>query len=183
MSEVKKGKAQAGGGLVLLYTGDGKGKSTASFGQAMRAAGHGMKVCIIQFIKGKWQTGEAMSFARLADRVEFHVKGSGFTWLSDDKSAAIRAAEEAFAFAAEKIMSNRFDMVVLDELTYLITYGMVAENEVLELIKRRPAALHLVITGRGASENLMNAADLVSEIRMIRHPYEKGIEARKGIEF
>ncbi|MFH1215728.1 MAG: cob(I)yrinic acid a,c-diamide adenosyltransferase [Pseudomonadota bacterium] len=170
-------------GLVLLYTGDGKGKSSAAFGQALRAAGHGMKVCIIQFIKGKWQTGEAQSFARLSDRVEFHVKGGGFTWLSEDKSAAIRFARDAFDFAGEKIMSNRFDMVVLDELTYLITYGMVEEKDVLDLIRHRPPVLHLVITGRGASESLIDAADLVSEIRMVKHHYEKGIPARRGIEF
>ncbi len=170
-------------GLVLLYTGDGKGKSTAAFGQALRAAGHGLRVCIIQFIKGKWQTGEANCFARLADCVEFHVRGSGFTWTKEDKAEAISTARAAFAFAEEKIMGNAFDMVVLDELTYLIAYGMVGEEEVLELIRRRPRGLHLVITGRGASAGLLEAADLVSEIRMVKHHYTERIAARPGIEF
>ncbi|MFZ5764000.1 MAG: cob(I)yrinic acid a,c-diamide adenosyltransferase [Thermodesulfobacteriota bacterium] len=172
-----------GNGLVLLYTGDGKGKSTAAFGQALRAAGHGLRVCIIQFIKGKWQTGEAKCFARLTDCVEFHVRGSGFTWTREDKAEAISTARAAFAFAEEKIMGNAFDMVVLDELTYLITYGMVSEEEVLELIRRRPRGLHLVITGRRASPGLLEEADLVSEIKMVKHHYTKGIAARPGIEF
>ncbi len=174
---------QAGRGLVLLHTGNGKGKSTACFGQALRAAGQGFKVCIIQFIKGKWQTGEAKAFAALKDQVEFHVRGSGFTWQGNDKEEAIRVAREAFVFAREKVMSGDYDMVVLDELTYLISYGMVSEEEVVDMITTRPQALHLVISGRDASEGLIAAADLVSEVKAIKHPYEKGIKAQKGIEF
>jgi cob(I)alamin adenosyltransferase len=175
-----KGKTR---GLVLLHTGNGKGKSTAAFGQALRAAGHGLRVCIVQFIKGQSQTGEAKAFAALADRVEFHVKGSGFTWQQKDKEAVVRVGREAFAFAREKIMSGGYDMVVLDELTYLVKYGMVSEEDVLDLIRRRPPGLHLVITGRDAGEKLMEAADLVSEVRMIKHPYDAGIMAQKGIEY
>jgi cob(I)alamin adenosyltransferase len=170
-------------GLVLLYTGDGKGKSTAAFGQALRAAGHGLKVCIVQFIKGQSQTGEAKAFQALADRVEFHVTGSGFTWQQKDKEALVREARESFAFAREKIMSGSFDMVVLDELTYLVKYDMVSEADVLDLIRRRPAGLHLVITGRDAGVKLMEAADLVSEVRLVKHPYEVGVTAQKGIEY
>jgi len=170
-------------GLVLLHTGNGKGKSTAAFGQALRAAGQGLQVCIVQFIKGLSRTGEAKAFQALADKVEFHVMGSGFTWQQKDKEEVTRVARQAFAFAREKIMSGRFDMVVLDELTYLISYGMVDEAEVLDLIRCRPAGLHLVITGRDASEQLVAAADLVSEVRMIKHPYEAGVAAQKGIEF
>jgi cob(I)alamin adenosyltransferase len=170
-------------GLVLLHTGNGKGKSTAAFGQALRAAGQGLKVCIVQFIKGQSRTGEAKAFAALADRVEFHVKGSGFTWQQKDKDELVRVAREAFAFAREKILSGSFDMVVLDELTYLVNYGMVNEEEVLELIRQRPAGMHLVITGRDAGEKLMAAADLVSEVRMIKHPYDAGVMAQKGIEY
>jgi len=179
-TEKKKGKYS---GLVLLHTGDGKGKSTAAFGQALRAAGQGLQVCIVQFIKGQFQTGEAKAFQALADKVEFHVKGSGFTWQQKDKEEVTRVARQAFDFAREKIMSGRYDMVVLDELTYLITYGMVDEAEVLDMIRCRPAGLHLVITGRDASEKLVAAADLVSEVRMIKHPYDAGVKAQKGIEF
>ncbi|MBU0965866.1 MAG: cob(I)yrinic acid a,c-diamide adenosyltransferase, partial [Proteobacteria bacterium] len=139
-------------GLVLLHTGDGKGKSTSAFGQALRAAGQGLQVCIVQFIKAQDQTGEAKAFQALSDHVEFHVKGSGFTWQQKNKDEVIRVARQAFDFAREKIMSGRYDMVVLDELTYLLTYGMVDEAEVLDLIRNRPAGLHLVITGRDAGE-------------------------------
>jgi len=170
-------------GLVLLHTGDGKGKSTAAFGQALRAAGQGLRVCIVQFIKAQHQTGEARAFQALAGQVEFHVKGGGFTWQQKNKDEVIRVARQAFDFAREKIMSGRYDMVVLDELTYLVSYGMVGEAEVLDLIRHRPAGLHLVITGRDASEKLVDAADLVSEVRMIKHPYAAGVRAQKGIEF
>ncbi|RJX31195.1 MAG: cob(I)yrinic acid a,c-diamide adenosyltransferase [Desulfurivibrio sp.] len=179
----QQGNERARRGLVLLHTGDGKGKSTAAFGQALRAAGQGLKVCIIQFIKAQTGTGEARAFQALAGQVEFHVKGSGFTWQQKNKDEVIRVARQAFAFAREKIMSGRYDMVVLDELTYLLSYGMVAEEEVLELIRQRPASLHLVITGRDAGEKLVAAADLVSEVRMIKHPYAAGVKAQKGIEF
>ena len=175
-----KGKTR---GLVLLHTGNGKGKSTAAFGQALRAAGQGLKVCIVQFIKAQSQTGEGKAFQALADRVEFHVKGSGFTWQQKDKDALVRVAREAFAFAREKIMSGAFDMVVLDELTYLVKYGMVSEEDVLDLIRCRPPGLHLVITGRDAGAKLIEAADLVSEVRLIKHPYDAGIMAQKGIEY
>lgn len=170
-------------GLVLLNTGNGKGKSTAAFGQAMRAAGNGFKVCVIQFIKGNAQTGEAKAFARFSDNVEFHVKGSGFTWAIEDKSEAVRAAREAFDFAKEKIRSDLYDMVVLDELTYLVTYEMVSEDEVIELVNNRPERLHLVITGRNASKKLIDAADLVTEMVEVKHPYQKGVKAQRGIEF
>jgi len=170
-------------GLVLVYTGEGKGKSTAAFGQALRAVGNGFQVCIIQFIKGAENTGEAKAFARLEDQVEFHVKGSGFTWQIEDKEEAIRTARDAFQFAREKIESDRYDMVILDELTYLLVYDMVSETEVLNMIHNRPERLHLVVTGRGASEKLIDCADLVTEMVSVKHHYEKGIKARKGIEF
>lgn len=183
MSGVIKKEGKEGKGLLLVHTGDGKGKSTAAFGQALRAAGQGMNVCIVQFIKGKWRTGEARAFEALSDRVEFHVKGSGFTWQDDDRDKLISMAREAFEFARKKIMSGRFEMVVLDELTYLVSYNMVSEDEVLDLIRCRPAGLHLVITGRDASEGLIREADLVSEVRMVKHPYQAGIKAQRGIEF
>jgi cob(I)alamin adenosyltransferase len=170
-------------GLVLLNTGNGKGKSTAAFGQALRAAGNGFKVCVVQFVKGTAETGEARAFARLADNVEFHVRGSGFTWSREDKTEAIRTAREAFTFAREKINSDQYDMVVLDELTYIVTYDMVPESQVVELISNRPERLHLVITGRDASQGLIDAADLVTEMVEVKHPYQQGVKARRGIEF
>ena len=111
------------------------------------------------------------------------MKGSGFTWQDDDRDKLISMAREAFEFARKKIMSGRFEMVVLDELTYLVSYNMVSEDEVLDLIRCRPAGLHLVITGRDASEGLIREADLVSEVRMVKHPYQAGIKAQRGIEF
>ncbi|MBC8318269.1 MAG: cob(I)yrinic acid a,c-diamide adenosyltransferase [Desulfobulbaceae bacterium] len=170
-------------GLVLLNTGNGKGKSTAAFGQALRAAGSGFRVCIIQFIKGNSETGEARAFARLADTVEFHVKGSGFTWTKEDKTEAVAMARDAFEFARSKINSDLYDMVVLDEMTYIIRYDMVSEAEVLELISNRPERLHLVITGRDASKGLIGAADLVTEMVEVKHPYQQGVKAQRGVEF
>lgn len=169
-------------GLVLINTGNGKGKSTAAFGQALRAAGQGMRVCIVQFIKGNWETGEVKAFRSLGDKVEMHVKGSGFTW-QREKQEVTAVAREAFSFARQKILSDSFDMVILDELTYLINYGMIPEKDVLDLIRTRPARLHLVITGREAGEGLIAAADIVSEMREVKHLFAQGGKARKGIEF
>ena len=170
-------------GLMIIYTGDGKGKTTAAFGQAFRAAGHGMQVCIIQFIKGNWRTGEAASVERMADQIELHVKGTGFTWQAGSLEEIKTAALDGWRLALEKINSDRFDMVVLDELTYLISHQILSEAEVLAALKHRPARLHMVITGRGASAGLIDAADLVTEMRLVKHPYQAGISAQKGIEF
>jgi len=175
--------SQSEKGLVLLFTGDGKGKSTAAFGQALRAAGQGLRVCVIQFVKGMKATGEARAFAGLGGLVEFHTLGSGFTWQAGDKKEPVAAARRAFAVAREKIESGAFDLVVLDELTYLVSYEMVAEDEVLALIASRPPALHLVITGRDASQGLLEVADLVTEMVLRKHHYREGVRARPGIEF
>ncbi len=170
-------------GIVLLYTGNGKGKSTAAFGQALRAAGHDWPVCIIQFIKANKRTGEARGFAGLVDKVEFHVMVTGFIFSAEDREEAVKAAREAFAFAREKIMSGQYRMVVLDEFTYLFNYGLVDWQDIKDLIENRPADLHLVITGRNDSKRLIDAADLVTEMKEIKHPYQAGFKARKGIEF
>lgn len=170
-------------GLVLIFTGNGKGKTTAALGQALRAAGQGMNICFIQFIKGGWSTGEATAMDLFKERIEFHVKGSGFTWQADDRQQLIHECRQAFVFALEKISSGHFDMVILDELTYLLKYGMVTEDEVVEMIHSRPAGMHLVITGREAPASLVSAADLVTEMREIKHPFSEGIRAQKGIEF
>jgi len=168
-------------GLTILYTGNGKGKTTAAMGQVMRAVGQGFKVCVIQFIKGDRTTGEAKTCATLA-RVEFHVMGSGFTWREAPEETK-RAAEAGWALAEEKILGGGFDLVVLDELTYLITYQLVDESRILSLIRNRPSHVHLVISGRGASPALVEAADLVTEMQEVKHPYADGVKAQVGIEF
>jgi len=168
-------------GLTIIYTGNGKGKTTAAMGQVMRAVGHGLTACVIQFIKGKWVTGEAKTCQAMPG-VEFHTMGTGFTW-KESPEATRQAAEHGWALAVEKIMSGVHDLVVLDELTYLVTYQLVAESTVLELIRHRPSHVHLVISGRDASSALIEAADLVTEMREIKHPYHLGVTARAGIEF
>ncbi len=169
-------------GLTIIFTGNGKGKTTAALGQVLRASGHGQKTCVIQFIKGKWVTGEAKAMKKFTELGEFHTMGSGFTWdCSEEKTKD--AAGKAWLLAKEKIMSGDYDLIVLDELTYLITYKLLREKEVVELINIRPKKLNLIITGRDASPDLLKAADLVTEMHLLKHPYEKGIKARAGIEY
>ncbi|MBM4326916.1 MAG: cob(I)yrinic acid a,c-diamide adenosyltransferase [Deltaproteobacteria bacterium] len=169
--------------LLMVYTGNGKGKTTAAIGQAVRAMGQGMKVCFIQFLKGSWKYGELTAAERFSDLMEFHVLGRGFTWKSEDLEKDIAVARAAWELAKEKILSAEFQMVVLDELTYLIQYNMVEEAEIVGFLSARPANLHVVVTGRDASEALIQAADLVTEMREIKHPYSAGVKAQKGIEF
>ena len=169
-------------GLTLIYTGSGKGKTSAAFGLALRAAGHGLRVCIIQFIKGQWPTGETKAVSRFADLIELHTKGAGFTWTSTEEETR-QAAAQAWQLAMEKALSDRYDLLILDELTYLVSYQLLAEEEVLDLLARRPARLHLLITGRDASPGLIAAADLVTEMKEIKHPFDTGVAAQKGIEF
>jgi len=170
-------------GLVIINTGHGKGKTTAAFGQAVRAAGHGLRVCIIQFIKGQGNTGEALAFASaFPDQVELHLAGTGFTW-QQDKETVKAAALKGWELAKKKILSDACDLIVLDEFTYLIGFGIVSEEEAIDLFRRRPSRLHLVITGRDASQGLIDYADLVTEMQTIKHPFKKGIKAQKGIEF
>lgn len=170
-------------GLTLIFTGNGKGKTTSALGLAFRALGHGFPVSIIQFIKGSWKYGELEAAKSFAGLLDFHVMGKGFTWKSDNLDEDIKTARDAWKFAKETILAGRHKLVILDELTYLITYNMVEESEILEVIARKPQGMHLVITGRNASAGLIEHADLVTEMREIKHPYKKGIKAQKGIEF
>ena len=172
-----------GRGLVMINTGNGKGKTTAAIGQAVRAAGHGFRVCIIQFIKGQARTGEAMALASaFPDLIEFHVTGTGFSWQREREEVA-GAALAGWQLAREKILSDAYDMVILEEFTYLLAFGLVSENEVLALLAERPGRLHVLITGRNASQGLEEYADLVTEMREVKHPYRQGIQGRKGIEY
>lgn len=170
-------------GLLMVFTGDGKGKTTSSIGMAMRAAGHNMPVFFLQFIKGSWDYGEIAAFERFSDIIEFQVIGRGFTWKSDDIEKDREVAGKAWHKAKEAIFSNQYKMVVLDEFTYPLLYGMIDRKEVLQVLKEKPSDLHLVITGRYASNEICKIADLVTEMRPERHPYQEGVLAQIGVEY
>lgn len=175
-------------GLVMIWTGNGKGKTTASLGLALRAAGQKLRVLYLQFIKGQWKTGESQSFKALEPQIEIVRMGQGFTIERlRDKRIPIEkhelAASEAFARAAEVVRSGDYDMVILDELLGSIKAGLVPLDDVLALVRDKPPALHLVLTGRGAPRELIDAADLVTEMRPVKHPFQQGIKAQRGIEF
>lgn len=167
-------------GIAILITGNGKGKTTSALGQTFRALGHGWKVCFLQFIKGEWPTGERRLAEEFADRLLFKSLGKGFTW-EGELSEHVAAAREAWNFAVEQVMSDNWDLVVLDELTYLVRYDMIAEREVMELIKERPARLNLLLTGRGATQAVIDVCDIVSEVVPVKFPQDT--PARKGIEY
>ncbi len=169
-------------GLVVVYTGHGKGKTTAALGIVFRALGRGMRVGVVQFIKGKWKTGER-AFAETLPNLTFLVMGRGFTWESDDLSNDKAAAVAAWEKAKEMIMGGETDVVVLDELTFTIHYGFLSQDEILATLRARPAHVHVVITGRNAPDELVLLADLVSEMKSVKHPYEQGIPAQIGIDF
>jgi cob(I)alamin adenosyltransferase len=169
-------------GLLVVYTGKGKGKTTAALGIVFRALGRGLKVAVVQFIKGKWKTGER-TFAEKLPELTFLVMGLGFTWESDDISRDKEAARSAWQKAAEIIAAGQHTIVVLDELTYVISYDFVSLEEILAVLGARPSHVHVVITGRNAPDELVAMADLVTEMKSIKHPFEKGIPAKPGIDF
>ncbi|MCF8028607.1 MAG: cob(I)yrinic acid a,c-diamide adenosyltransferase [Desulfobacteraceae bacterium] len=178
-----KGTNEMKKGLLMIFTGDGKGKTTSALGLSMRSAGHGLKVCFIQFIKGSWKYGEMDATARFDGLIDFHVMGRGFTWKSDNLEEDKAAARKAWEFSKNAINSGKYHLVVLDEFTYLLNYGMVEMDTVLSVLADRPSGINVAITGRDAPKPLTAAADLVSEIRALKHPYQAGITAQKGIEF
>ena len=169
-------------GLLMVFTGDGKGKTTSALGMSLRSAGHNKKVCFIQFIKGSWKYGEMESIKK-HDTIDFHVMGKGFTWKSDNLDEDKQLAKEAWDFAVEKINSRSYDMIVLDEFTYLLNYNILDLQSVTDTLIHKPSDLHIAITGRDAPRMLMDIADLVTEMRVIKHPYQVGIKGQKGIEF
>jgi cob(I)alamin adenosyltransferase len=169
-------------GLIVVYTGHGKGKTTAALGLVFRALGRGLNVGVVQFIKGKWKTGEG-AFAETLPQLTFLVMGRGFTWESDDLSRDKEAARQAWEKAAELINDGEHEIVILDELTYVINYDFVSLNEVLAVLRGKPAHVHVVVTGRSAPEELVAVADLVTEMKSIKHPFEQGIPAQPGIDF
>lgn len=170
-------------GLIALFTGNGKGKTTAALGLALRALGHGHRVCIIQFLKGSWKYGELDAAEKFSPLLEFHVMGRGFTWKSDDLEKDKEAAKAAWDFTTRTIQENRHELVILDELTYLAHYRIIEEEAILTVLRHKPASMHICVTGRHASEALIQLADLVTEMREIKHPYQRGVRAQKGIEF
>jgi cob(I)alamin adenosyltransferase len=169
-------------GLLLVYTGHGKGKTTAALGIVFRALGRGMKVGVVQFIKGKWKTGERL-FAETLPGLTFLVMGRGFTWESDDLSNDKAAAVAAWEKAKDLINGGEHAVVVLDELTYTIHYGFLALDEVVATLAGRPPHVHVVVTGRNAPEEMIAVADLVTELTPVKHPFAKGIPAQIGIDF
>jgi cob(I)alamin adenosyltransferase len=168
-------------GLVLVNTGNGKGKSTAAFGVAMRAIGQGLTVSIIQFIKGKWKCGELRAAERLG--LECMPMGKGFTWESKNIEEDKAMMRQAWSVASEKILSGRYDLIILDEINYVLGYGYLPVDEVVRVLKSRPSHVHVVLTGRNAPEEIISVADCVTEMRDVKHPYRNGIPAQKGIDF
>lgn len=170
-------------GLIAVFTGNGKGKTSAALGLVLRSSGYRKKVCMIQFIKGNSKCGEHEGMKHLDGLAEIHTMGQGFTWKSENIENDIKLAQEAWAFATTKIQENRYSMIILDELTYLIKYNMVDENAILDVLKNKPTDLHIVITGRDASDGLRDIADLVTEMKEIKHPYTQGISAQQGFDY
>jgi len=169
-------------GLVVVNTGHGKGKTTAALGVVLRAWGRGMRVVIVQFVKTRTSNyGENRAAKKLG--IEMIPLGEGFTWLSEDIEKDKASAREAWELARQKIGSDEYDLIVLDEITYPATYGWIPVGEVIDVLRQRPAGLHVIITGRDAPQELIDYADLVTEMREIKHPYKKGLKAQPGIEF
>lgn len=174
------------GGLVIVYTGKGKGKTTAALGMALRAIGHNYKICMIQFIKGSWHYGEMSSSKRLEPEFELTAVGKGFVGILDDKTPKEihqKIAQEAVQISREKILSGKYDIVILDEINYAVDLGLVDVHQVLDLIKSKPDDVSLVLTGNHVRQEIVDAADLVTEMKEIKHPFQRGIRAKKGIDF
>jgi cob(I)alamin adenosyltransferase len=170
-------------GLIIVHTGKGKGKSTAAFGLALRAIGQGFKVGVVQFVKGRWESGERAALARFPESITIAVMGEGFTWETQDRARDIKAAETAWAAAKQMILAPQPDLVVLDEINIALRYEYLPVADVVATLTQRPAMKHVVLTGRNAPAELIEAADLVTEMTEIKHPFRAGVKAQRGIEF
>lgn len=170
-------------GLLMVHTGDGKGKSTAAFGMIARALGWGLKVGVVQFIKGKWKTGERQFFARFPDQLRWEVMGEGFTWETQDRTRDIAAASAAWETAKRMIADPALDFVLLDELNIALRYEYLPLAEVVAGLQARPIEKHICITGRDAKPELIEIADLVTEMHLVKHPFQKGMRVQKGVDF
>jgi cob(I)alamin adenosyltransferase len=170
-------------GLLIVHTGRGKGKSTAAFGLVLRCLGHGMRVGIVQFVKGVWSTGERAALERFGDLVTCRAMGEGFTWDTQDRARDIAAARRAWDTAAAMIADPSYQLVLLDELNIVLRYDYLPLDEVVAALRAKPRDLHVVVTGRNAKGELIEAADLVTEMTLIKHPFRAGVRAQQGIEF
>jgi cob(I)alamin adenosyltransferase len=170
-------------GLLIVHTGAGKGKSTAAFGMVLRCIGHGMRVGVVQFVKGAWGTGERDVLARFPELVTCRAMGEGFTWDTQDRARDIAAARAAWEMAKAMIADPSYRMVLLDELNIVLRYGYLPVEEIVAALKAKPHDLHVVVTGRNAPAELIEMADLVTEMNLVKHPFRAGVKAQKGIEF
>jgi cob(I)alamin adenosyltransferase len=170
-------------GLLVVHTGAGKGKTTAAFGMVLRCIGHGMRVGIVQFVKGAWGTGERTVLARFPDLVTCRAMGEGFTWDTKDRARDITAASAAWELAQAMIADPAYRLVLLDELNIVLRYGYLPVGDVVAALRAKPRDLHVVVTGRNAPPELIEAADLVTEMTLVKHPFRAGVKAQAGIEF
>lgn len=170
-------------GLLIVNTGKGKGKSTAAFGMVCRAVGHGFRVGVVQFVKGRRETGERKLLAAFPDQVTMVAMGDGFTWETQDRQRDIAAAREAWDKAKAMIADPTYRMVLLDELNIVLRYDYLPLDEVLDVLRNKPADTHVIVTGRNARDELIEIADLVSEIEVVKHPFRSGVKPQAGIEF
>jgi cob(I)alamin adenosyltransferase len=170
-------------GLLIVHTGAGKGKSTAAFGMVLRCLGHGFRVGVVQFVKGAWSTGERTVLAQFPDLITCRAMGEGFTWDTQDRARDIAAARAAWDAAREMIADPSYRMVLLDELNIVLRYGYLPLDEILAVLRQRQRDLHVVVTGRNAPAPLIEIADLVTEMTLVKHPFRAGVKAQAGIEF
>ncbi len=178
-----KQKRSSDAGLLAVHTGDGKGKSTSAFGVVLRAAGWGQSVAIVQYVKGTWKTGEKQFFQRFEDLVTFRQMGEGFTWDTQDRQRDVAAAEAAWQLSVDYLNSGDFDLVVLDELNIVLGYGYLDVDTIVAGLRARHPRTTALVTGRNAPAPLMDAADLVTEMRKLKHPFDAGIKAMRGFDF
>ena len=170
-------------GLILVNTGDGKGKSTAAYGTALRALGRGWNVAVVQFIKGKWNTGEQQAVKFFDGRYEIFPMGDGFTWDTQDFKKDVETAKRTWEKCKEVLHDKKYELVIFDEINYVLKYNFLDANDIVEELKKKPPLKHVFLTGGGAPQVLIDAADLVTEMKCIKHPYHKGIKAQPGIEY
>ena len=171
-------------GLIIIFTGNGKGKTTAALGMALRSIGHDFKVAIVQFIKGGWEPGESKALQVFGDKLKWHAFGEGFTWETQNRTRDKELVKLSWEKAMNYLKDKQYKMVILDEINIAIKLGYISQNKVLEGIKERPPLTHVVLTGRGAKKELIEYADIVTEMKLLHHPFrEKGIKAQEGVEY
>ena len=171
-------------GLIIITTGQGKGKTTAALGMGIRTLGHNQKVAIIQFIKGGWEPGESLALKIFGDKLKFHACGEGFTWETQDRNKDIDLVKSSWEKSLSYLKDPDYKLIILDEIIVAIKLGYISEDEIIKGIQLRPELTHVALTGRGASKRLMDSADLVTEMKLIRHPFrEQGVKAQEGIEY